>query len=633
MAITGRFEADFSKFVQACDDAVLKLRDFESGAGKVGASLNKMGDQFSGVKIIQDANLLTKAINEMGGAATLTAKEQAKVNAAVTEAIEKYGKLGQTAPPAMIALADATKKVEAPTENLNSLFNTVGATLKSMAGLVGVAFSAQAVVSFVGRVVDAAGAINDTSAKLGISAEAVQGFKAAADLAGSSLDTVGNAINKMNVNLAEGDKGTVQALKNAGLSFAAIRDMRPEDAFLAITDAIQTIADPMQQAQVATALFGKAGAELLPAIKDGFRGVSDAADKMSNDTIARLDEAGDAWTTFGNQITIVTGGMLADFLKLAEAVNKIPRTFEALKGLAIGAAFGGGITGVVNGLIDAETKLDDKTKALIKSYVGVGVSIEEVKAQLHLTSAQISEYVATSDMAKKSTEGLRHETHLTQEEQSEAARAAQKHAEALKEITAAQTPLNSVQRLGVEYLLKLGVGHETIATQIGIHRIQVDQLANSMKAWEDIEKRMPGVVDGLAESFDKLGTKVKVEFPVLKDWSGAITTIDGLGAAWGHVGEQVKPVPPAVKKVTDNLNELSQSLAQLAQISDGAFGGIVRDLATVVASMNVAKKAGKEMKDGLTEGGTEGFTKFASGALAAAAAIGQVTAAGNTASR
>src|SRR6185436_16174940 len=47
----------------------------------------------------------------------------------------------------------------------------------------------------------------------------------------------------------------------------------------------------------------------------------------------------------------------------------------------------------------------------------------------------------------------------------------------------------------------------------------------------------------------------------------------------------------------------------------------------------VAKKAGKEMKDGLTEGCTEGFTKFASGALAAAAAIGQVTAAGNTASR
>src|SRR6185436_7066768 len=452
------------------------------------------------------------------------------------------------------------------------------------------------------------------------------------DLAGSSLDTVGNAINKMNVNLAEGDKGTVQALKNAGLSFAAIRDMRPEDAFLAITDAIQTIADPMQQAQVATALFGKAGAELLPAIKDGFRGVSDAADKMSNDTISRLDEAGDAWTTFGNQITIVTGGMLADFLKLGEGLNKLARTWEGIKSLAAGAAYGG-LTGAMNAVIDTQEKLDNKTKGLIKSYLDVGVSVEDVRKQLHLTSGQISEYVATSDMAKKSTEAWRHETHLTQDEQMEAARAAQKHAEALKEITAAQTPLNAVQRLGVEYLLKLGVGHETIATQIGIHRIQVDQLANSMKAWEDIEKRMPGVVDGLAESFDKLGTKVKVEFPVLKDWSGAITTIDGLGAAWGHVGEQVKPVPPAVKKVTDNLNELSQSLAQLAQISDGAFGGIVRDLATVVASMNVAKKAGKEMKDGLTEGGTEGFTKFASGALAAAAAIGQVTAAGNTASR
>jgi hypothetical protein len=92
--------------------------------------------------------------------------------------------------------------------------------------------------------------------------------------------------------------------------------MKPEDAFLAIADGIQKIPDPMVQSQVALQLFGKSAGELLPAIKEGFRDAANGAMKMSADTIKSLEAAQDAWEKLGNDVTIVTGNMIAELMKL-----------------------------------------------------------------------------------------------------------------------------------------------------------------------------------------------------------------------------------------------------------------------------------------------------------------------------
>src|SRR4249920_41896 len=97
--------------------------------------------------------------------------------------------------------------------------------LAGVAGVVGVAFSVNAVKNFALSVIDTAGNIGDMSEKLGISAEAVQRFGYAADQSGASIGTVDSAIKKMNANLAEGSKSTVGALHAAGLEFEAIRRM------------------------------------------------------------------------------------------------------------------------------------------------------------------------------------------------------------------------------------------------------------------------------------------------------------------------------------------------------------------------------------------------------------------------
>ena len=132
MAITGKFNADFSSFYTAVQKAETELGNLEKGSEKVGRSLTRMVDQFSGRKLIQDAIQMTEAVERLGGATTLTEKEQRKVNAAVTEALAKYKALGQEAPAALTAMANATKqvadntaKIQAPAQAAATSFGTL----------------------------------------------------------------------------------------------------------------------------------------------------------------------------------------------------------------------------------------------------------------------------------------------------------------------------------------------------------------------------------------------------------------------------------------------------------------------------------------------------------------------------
>ena len=89
---------------------------------------------------------MTKAITEIGGATALTAKEQAQVNAKLTEAIEKYKALGQVAPQNMQDLERATRQVNQETGKTSTSLKDLGSGLLKMASAIGIAFSAEAIV-------------------------------------------------------------------------------------------------------------------------------------------------------------------------------------------------------------------------------------------------------------------------------------------------------------------------------------------------------------------------------------------------------------------------------------------------------------------------------------------------------
>lgn len=134
MAVTATFLADFTKFSTAVDKAVLQLKDIESGAGRVEKSLSKMADSFSGKRVIQEAQLATKAIGDIQNISKLTASEQGRLNNILSEGLAKYKALGQEAPKAMQDLHKALQTTKEPADALTAKAVAIGSAFGSIIG-------------------------------------------------------------------------------------------------------------------------------------------------------------------------------------------------------------------------------------------------------------------------------------------------------------------------------------------------------------------------------------------------------------------------------------------------------------------------------------------------------------------
>lgn len=96
-------------------------------------ALAEMVTRFNGDKLIQQAHTVVAAVNEIGGATALTAREQAEANRIVTEAIAKYAALGDEAPADMVALATATKQAQEETKGFGISLQAAGSFVGNLA--------------------------------------------------------------------------------------------------------------------------------------------------------------------------------------------------------------------------------------------------------------------------------------------------------------------------------------------------------------------------------------------------------------------------------------------------------------------------------------------------------------------
>lgn len=109
MAISGRFEADFVSFYEACRLAQVSLKGFESSTRDVEKQVNEMVDSFSGRRVVSEATVMADAVGKIGGPARLTQQELRRVGQVADEAIEKMNRWGETPPRNLLRLADASR--------------------------------------------------------------------------------------------------------------------------------------------------------------------------------------------------------------------------------------------------------------------------------------------------------------------------------------------------------------------------------------------------------------------------------------------------------------------------------------------------------------------------------------------
>jgi len=604
MAISAKFQADFSDFQSAVAKAEVSLKTFETGAGKVGTSLNKMANSLSGNTIIQQATVMAEAVERVGGVSTLTEKELAKVSATATEAANKLRALGQDVPPGIQKIADAAK-------GATTQFGNWKGALTSVAGAFGVAFSVGAVVNFGKAVFDAGGQINDLASQLGISTDAVQGFKFAAEQSGSSLDTVGGAITKMNDKLAGGDKATVKALRDVGKEFSDIRNMRPEDAFLELTDAIQGVADPMKQTELAMALFGKSGAELLPAIKEGFRGVSEGADKMSADTIKALEDAGDAWGRLADRVTIISGTLIATAMNTSARVTSSWANFAmfAENAIKMGVPAALALASAQDKAAQAAEKFGDKNlplpTAISKTADEIARAEAAAKKYADALNAMFGKFSGATAQAEMDMLDVVFRKMAASGKITE------------KQIDAIVKEALKLQAEGAKLTERLfDMVRVTDALSPGLNRTALD--------FSKIGQHIDIVIPKIDKVWDQLNKPVPYGISHLKDEFAALVV--------RSPADMLKDVQVKTIDLDKALGELAQAFAQMAQIAGGSLGDVIRSFGTVISAIDTAKKAATSFQSGLKGfqsgdllGGilnmTTGIMGMASAAIAAGKAI------------
>lgn len=212
----------------------------------------------------------------------------------------------------------------------------IAAMATKVAGVLGLAFSVTAVVSFVKELGRFAGQMRDLSDQTGIGVERLQALNYAAIGAGGSIEQVADAISIMSKNLTNGNAGANAAVERLGLNVYKLQRLEPDIAFQEIARSIAAIPNPMDQARAAMEIFGKSGAKLLPLLKSDIEGVTEEAMRngavISKELIEKADALDDKW----NQLILRGKALVATLLGIGAAVATVATSTDK--------AVGGGMT-------------------------------------------------------------------------------------------------------------------------------------------------------------------------------------------------------------------------------------------------------------------------------------------------
>jgi hypothetical protein len=336
---------------------------------KYDAQVQELSDHLAAGRISQDTynSALNKAASEWAKATMAADKFGTSVDGAGDGGTMKFNELSGvlSALPGPIGnVAGRLSGLASAGEGLSKVFGG-GAGLSggltnigaSVAGLVnpftvglaavaafgaGASAVARGLMDLEGRVEN----LGNIADKLGVSFEFIQVLEESANRSGTSIDAVSAAFGRLQksvLGIDDESKAAQKALAALGVEATVLDTLKPEEQYKLIGERLAEIEDPARRTATATALFGKAGAELLPF----FRNLGPAADD-----IERL----------GGALTAIDRGRIDDFGAGIDALGVASSRLGELlllpfvglgEGIAKGSAeFLGGINAIVGPIGD-----------------------------------------------------------------------------------------------------------------------------------------------------------------------------------------------------------------------------------------------------------------------------------------
>ena len=245
------------------------------------------------------------------------------------------------------AIASAQQGLQSLTTGAAGLGLQLGA-LGGVASLGGIGLMAK-------QAIDAADNLGKMAQKVGVSVESLSALEYAGKLSDVSLEQLGTGLKKLSVNLnevaANADGDAAAAFKAIGVSVkdAAGNLRNADDVFADVAEAFAGMKDGAGKTALAVQIFGKAGADLIPMLNAGAKGLAemrseaealglvftgDAAKQAEafNDNLTRLAESSRG---FGNEVATIVLPTLSQLAQ--EFVN------SAKEGTGFASMLGAGV--------------------------------------------------------------------------------------------------------------------------------------------------------------------------------------------------------------------------------------------------------------------------------------------------
>lgn len=256
----------------------------------------------------------------------------------------------------------------------------------------------QAIGEAIGKVADlvsgfiklglAAGDYQDIAEKTGGSAAGFATLRTSADVANTSVSQLGDASVRLSVGLSKIDdesKGAGRALDAIGLSVETLKGLSPDEQFRRVAQALSGFEDGAGKAAVAVALYGRAGADLLPFLKE-LGQETQTVTYLTAEQIARADEFGDAAKRNRSQISQLAQAMATETLPAISAfLGATKETVAELAGVTGQSKTLGAETGVrdfARGTAEALAFVVDAGDGVIRIFKSVGLTIGAVAASV-----------------------------------------------------------------------------------------------------------------------------------------------------------------------------------------------------------------------------------------------------------
>lgn len=242
---------------------------------------------------------------------------------ASSKMIAGMGESGRNAAMAMQSIKETT-----------DTFASSAATLFSVLGGVAVLYKVVgAIQELHAEATAAADSIADLSERTGLSTDTLEEFRYISTQIGTSMEGLSSAAFMLSKNLAGDSNSVAEGVRALGLSLADLRDMKPDEQFWAIVDALAGIRDENERTRIGVELFGRRYIEIAALVRAEVDQLRDAAPKMGEANIKALDEWGDAQKAAHAQLVTWMGDLEGYALRIGNAYQIAHRGVLDLLGI------------------------------------------------------------------------------------------------------------------------------------------------------------------------------------------------------------------------------------------------------------------------------------------------------------